>query len=368
MLYPVMPVYLQSIGFSILLIGILEGIAEAAAGLSKGYFGKLSDTFGKRMPFVQAGYLLSAISKPLIVAFTYPLWVFFARTLDRLGKGIRTGARDAVLSDEATPETKGKVFGFHRGWDTLGAAIGPLIALVFLYFYPEQYTWLFLLAVIPGIISVVISFTLRDKAKILRKTNSAGSFFAFLKYWKTATPAYKKLVAGLLVFTLFNSSDVFLLLALINRGYSDAYMIGTYVFYNLVFALSAYPIGILADRIGLKKMLIAGLLTFAAVYLGMGLLPPVVPVFGALFILYGIYAAATDGISKALISNLAEKSDTATAIGFYTGFSSLCSLLASSMSGLLWFAWSPEAMFIVTGTMVLLVAVYFILFTFGRTN
>ena len=138
MLYPIMPIYLKSIGFSIVLIGILEGVAEATAGLSKGYFGKLSDISGRRVPFVQLGYTLSTISKPMMAMFTYPLWIFFARTIDRFGKGIRTGARDALLSDEATPETKGKVFGFHRSMDTIGAVIGPLFALLFLYFYPQD--------------------------------------------------------------------------------------------------------------------------------------------------------------------------------------------------------------------------------------
>ena len=137
MLYPIMPIYLKSIGFSIILIGVLEGIAEATAGLSKGYFGKLSDLSGKRVPFVQFGYALSAVSKPMMAIFTFPIWIFLARTIDRIGKGIRTGARDAILSDEATPATKGKVFGFHRSMDTLGAVLGPLLALLYLYFYPS---------------------------------------------------------------------------------------------------------------------------------------------------------------------------------------------------------------------------------------
>ena len=112
MLYPIMPIYLKSIGFSIVLIGVLEGIAEATAGLSKGYFGKQSDLSGKRVPFVQVGYALSAISKPMMAFFIYPLWIFFARTVDRFGKGIRTGARDAILSNEATPEQKEKYLVF----------------------------------------------------------------------------------------------------------------------------------------------------------------------------------------------------------------------------------------------------------------
>ena len=133
MLYPIIPVYLQNIGFSIFLIGLLEGVAEATSGLSKGYFGNWSDRIGRRMPFVRMGYFLSAIAKPLMVIFKFPVWVFFARTIDRLGKGSRTAPRDAILSTESTLQTKGQVFSFHRGWDTLGAVFGPAFALLFLH-------------------------------------------------------------------------------------------------------------------------------------------------------------------------------------------------------------------------------------------
>jgi sugar phosphate permease len=154
MLYPIMPIYLKSIGFSIVLIGILEGVAEATAGLSKGYFGKFSDSSGKRIPFVQIGYAFSAISKPMMAIFIYSLWIFLSRTVDRFGKGIRTGARDAILSDEATPQTKGKVFGFHRSMDTLGAVLGPSFALLYLNYHPHDYRNLFFIAFIPGMLAV----------------------------------------------------------------------------------------------------------------------------------------------------------------------------------------------------------------------
>ena len=146
MLYPVIPVYLKEIGFSVLLIGVLEGVANFTAALSKGYFGKWSDEKGLRLPFIKLGYLLSAVSKPLLAAFAAPLWIFFSRTVDRLGKGLRTAARDALLSQNATPETKARVFGFHRSMDTLGAAIGPALALLFLVLFPKNYTAIFLLA------------------------------------------------------------------------------------------------------------------------------------------------------------------------------------------------------------------------------
>lgn len=360
MLYPIMPIYLKTIGFSIVLIGILEGVAEATAGLSKGYFGKLSDNSGKRTPFVQAGYALSAISKPMMALFIYPLWIFFARTIDRFGKGIRTGARDAILSDEATPATKAKVFGFHRGMDTLGAVMGPSLALVYLYFYPEDYKTLFLIAFIPGVLAIIASFMLKEKGEATIKEKMPTKFFSFLGYWKQSPPAYRKLVIGLLAFTLFNSSDVFLLLKAKQAGLNDTMVIGVYIFYNLVYALFSFPIGVLADKIGLKKMFLFGLLLFAGVYFGMSVNNNIYFFFG-LFFLYGIFSAANEGISKAWISNISDKKDTATAIGTYSGFQSICTMVASSLAGLIWFQFGPSATFLLTGAATILILAYFTL-------
>ena len=358
MLYPVMPVYLKTIGFSVLLIGILEGLAEATAGLSKGYFGKLSDATGRRAPFVQAGYALSAISKPMMGLFVYPLWIFFARTIDRFGKGIRTGARDAILSDEATPATKGKIFGFHRSMDTVGAVLGPSLALLYLYFYPGNYKTLFFIAFAPGLLAVFASFFLKEK-RTAGKPKSSAAFFSFFNYWKISPGAYRKLVAGLLAFTLFNSSDVFLLLKVKQAGLGDTAVIGVYIFYNLIYALFAFPIGVLADRVGLKTIFIIGLVLFSVVYFGMALNNNLYLFFG-LFFLYGIYASATEGISKAWITNITDKKDTATAIGTYTGLQSICTMLASSLTGLIWFRFGAAVAFIPTAAVTLIVALYFI--------
>jgi MFS family permease len=376
MLYPIMPVYLRSIGFSVLLIGILEGVAEATAGISKGYFGNLSDVLQKRVPFVRGGYTLSAISKPLLAFFTFPLWVFFARTIDRLGKGIRTSARDAMLSDETTPEHKGKVFGFHRSMDTVGAAIGPIFALIYLSFYPGEYKWMFIIAFFPGLIAILLTFFLKDKSysparqlasspandnsparQLASSPTKAPGFFTYLTYWKTASPSFKKLTIGLLAFALFNSSDAFLLLALKNAGMPDTRMIMFYIFYNLVYAILSYPLGSLADRIGLKTVLILGLTVFSLVYFFFGFATSIIA-FGILFLFYAFYAAATEGISKALITNLADKKDTATAIGFYTSFASILTLFSSSLSGLLWVLIGPKAMFMISGIGVFGVVVY----------
>jgi len=357
MLYPVLPIYLKTIGFSILFIGILEGIAEATAGLSKGYFGKLSDVTGKRVPFVRLGYALSAVSKPMLVMLAHPLWVFFSRTLDRFGKGLRTGARDALLSDEATPETKGKVFGFHRSMDTLGAVIGPLLALIYLYFYPQDYVTLFYLAFIPGIITILFAFFLKDKQRTIEKSQGKTSFLSFIKYWKQSPKIYRKIVVGLLLFTLFNSSDVFLLLKAKQAGLDDAKVIGTYIFYNLIYAIFSFPLGIIADKFGLKRILILGLLIYSAVYFGFALNNNLY-VFYGLFFLYGIYAAATEGISKAWLSNVTDKKDTATAIGSFSAFQSICTMLSSTIAGILWYKFGSATTFFATGSVALIVSLY----------
>lgn len=361
MLYPIMPIYLTSIGFSVVLIGLLEGIAEATTGLSKGYFGQLSDRSHKRTPFIQIGYAFSALSKPMMAMFVFPLWVFFARAIDRLGKGIRTGARDAMLSDESTPATKGQVFGFHRALDTLGAAIGPSMALLYLYFYPGNYRMLFLIAFIPGLLALGTSLFLKDKKRPAEKpVVKPVTFFSFFTYWKQSPSGYKKAVVGLLFFSLFNSSDVFLLLKVKESVNDDALVIGVYIFYNLIYALFAYPLGIIADKVGLKTILLTGFTLFALMYAGMSVTNELYLFFG-LFVLYGMYAAATEGVAKAWISNMVSSRDTATAIGTFAGFQSVCMMLSSSLAGIIWFRFGSSVALLVPALASMIVIIYFLL-------
>ena len=368
MLYPVIPVYLKEIGFSIVWIGILEGFVNFTAGVSKGYFGKLSDEKGVRLPFVKLGYLLSALSKPLIGFFIAPVWIFFVRTLDRLGKGIRVAAKDALLSGETTKTNKAKVFGFNRALDTAGATIGPIIALVFLLYYPGDYKTLFYLAFIPGIISVLLIFLIKEKRQPA-STMKKGNFFSFFQYWKIATKEYRHLVAGLLLFALFNSSDVFLLLRtketigdntikIFGSNFnSDTITIAAYIFYNFVWAVGSYPMGILADKIGFKKIFISGLILFAIVYAGFAFKPSITGIF-ILFSIYGLFSAATDGISKAWITNIAHNQNTATAVGFYTSCQSICTLGASTIAGLIWEHLGSSYTFFSTAAIAIIVLVF----------
>jgi MFS family permease len=360
MLYPVIPVYLQSIGFSILLIGVLEGLAEFTAGISKGYFGQLSDEKGKRLPFIKLGYLLSAISKPMMGFFAIPVWIFVARTVDRLGKGLRTAARDALLSQNATPETKGRVFAFHRGMDTMGAVLGPLLALLFLHLLPGKYVPLFFLAFVPGLISVLLIFLLKEK-KMVVSTFERKHFFSFFGYWRLSSPVYRKLIPGLLLFAAFNSSDVFLLLKAKEISGSDTITITAYIFYNIVYAIASYPMGMLADRFHFKHVFLAGLILFAVVYFLFAISNSTIIIFIAFF-LYGLYAAATEGIAKAWITNLAHQHNTATAIGFYTSCQSICSLLASVTAGFIWYRFNSTTLFSLTAVIALIVFIYLLIF------
>jgi MFS family permease len=359
MIYPIMPIYLQSIGFSILWIGILEGIAEAIAGLSQGYFGKASDLAGKRMPFVRLGYALTALSKPIIGVFRDPFLILLARSADRFGKGIRTGARDAILSTETTNSHKGRVFGFHRSMNTTGAVIGLLLALGYLYYNPGDYQALFLISAIPAIISVALSFFITDSQVHLSKPNPEISAFTFLNYWSKSSNEYKKVVIGLLAFTLFNASDFFLLLKMKQDGLDDISIISIYIFYNLVYAVTALPLGILADRIGLKAMLIIGLCAYAILYFGMAFMSGGTPFF-FFFFAYGIYSSATEGISKAWISNTCESQDLGTALGTFLGFQSITLMIASILTGILWSLIGASTTFLIVGSITTLLIFYFL--------
>jgi MFS family permease len=357
MLYPVMPLYLSAIGFGAGMIGLLEGLAEAVAGISKGYFGAMSDHKGTRLPFVQIGYGLSAISKPLMAVCAMPIWILGARATDRLGKGIRTGARDALLSAECSPENKGKVFGFHRAMDTLGAAIGPMVALLLLYLYPGQYRMIFLIAFIPAVIGLGITLLTQDKP-VTPNLNRKYSFWASFDYLSIAPSSYKRLMVGLMAFAFFNSSDLFLLLKMKSSGLNEQYVIGAYIFYNLIYAMSSFPAGMIADKVGLKNVFVFGLLLFAVSYYLIATAEGRIEMYFIAFIVYGMYAATTEGIAKALVSNIVPQSETGSALGSYAGMSSVIALFSSVMTGLIWQYGSAEAALLLSVVGALLAALY----------
>jgi MFS family permease len=333
MLYPITPIFLTTVlGASMSSVGLIEGFAEAAASLLKTYSGAWSDRIGRRTPFIAFGYFLAAVGKPLIGFSSSWPQVFFARGLDRTGKGLRTAPRDALLAESVPENLRGAAFGWHRAMDTMGAAIGPLFALLYLSRRGEQnlrslYFW----ALIPGLVAVAISLLVKEKSPAPRKTQSPLRFFD----WKSFTPAFKTYLLSWTLFSLTNSSDVFLLMKAKACGIGLSAVILLYCGYNLVYSIFSPYFGGLSDHVGRKKLLLFGLGIFALVYTGFAAAARPWQ-FCVLFAVYGLYMAATDGIGKALAVDLVPAERKATglgALGTVTGFSTI---VASTVAGILW--------------------------------
>lgn len=354
MLYPVMPVFFTTVlGASMAAVGLLEGTAEFIAGILKGYFGFLSDKVRKRSLFVSLGYGLSALSKPLPGLIPTIPMIVTTRIADRIGKGVRTAPRDALLGSYSDGNS-GAVFGFHRAMDTLGAAIGPVIALVLLYFYPENYKLVFLVAFIPSIAAVTFTFMVKDRKP--GSTKSAKSKLSYRRFYKTAPSGYKTLLLLFTVFSFANSSDVFLILRAGNIAKNSMYAVVSYILYNIVYALSSYPLGTLSDKIGKKIIITCGIFLFSLVYLGFGLSKDFNTVL-LLFVVYGVYAAATEGVMKAWVSDMIEDELKGSAIGLLTMLSSFAVMLGSFATGLIWDAYSPFWAFIVSAVISAIIGI-----------
>ncbi len=335
MLYPVMPIYLKSIGFTFLGIGILEGIAEAIAGLSKIYFGRVSDKYGNYPVWITAGYSGSFFSKFLLVVSAAIPVIFVSRLIDRLGKGIRTSPRDALLALASTENSSAKIFGLHRSMDTIGAAIGPCIALLIMYLLPGDYRMLFVIACIPALSGVLLTLLIKEKKQ---ETVSDKSRLNLIEVFRGKGIESKQFIRSLLPFLLFaliNSSDVFLLLKMKTSGLDDTQVILVYITYNILYALFAFPVGILADKYGKKLIIRIGLLCFALTYSGFVFFNDV-KAFYLLFIVYALYAASMESTSKAYLSGFLQRSEKAGGLGFYTGWQSIALLLASVWTGYFW--------------------------------
>ncbi len=358
MIYPLVPIFLTSVlHTSVPIIGFIEGFVEAVASLTKYFFGTYSDYIQKRKIFVVWGYSLAAISKLLIgLAFGWQL-VLFARFIDRLGKGLRTAPRDSLLLENATPQNKGYIFGFHRAFDSLGAVFGPLIALVLLALFKDDLRQTFFVAFIPACIAVsLLVFFIHEKKKDIPKEKHT---FVKIK-WSMLSPKLKHFLLISFLFSLGNSSDVFLLLHAKNLGLSTTLVVLAYVLYNVSQTVFATPAGVLADKLGAKNIFSFGLLIFSIVYFFFGITSSTMWLW-ILFPLYGIYIATTDGVSKAYISEFITKEESATYFGAYYTLTALGTFLASVIGGLLWQFVSPASTFFY-GSFLSLAA--FILFTF----
>lgn len=334
MIYPLVPIFLTTVlGAPVAAVGLIEGVAESTASLLKLGSGWWSDRVRRRLPLVVGGYALSALGKLLLaLAVVWPI-VLLARFVDRFGKGMRSSPRDALIADSAQPELRGRAFGLHRSMDTAGAVMGPLLALLLVALLSDRLRLVFLLAVIPGMMSV-LALMLVHEPRPAAPSNAHPPPLA-LSTLRSFDRRLMLFLLASLVFALGNSSDVFLLLRAKDLGLGTTAVVLAYVLYNIVYMSVSLPAGIVSDRIGRRSVFVAGLLIFALVYAGFALSDGAAYVW-PLFAVYGLYIALTEGVGKALVADLAPSDLRASALGFYGMLTGLAALFASVVAGQLW--------------------------------
>jgi len=329
--YPIMPLYLtRTLGGTAMAIGVIEGAAEALNSALKILSGRLSDRWSARKPFVIAGYSISTLARPMVALATSWLHVLAVRLTDRVGKGIRSAPRDALLASWADPSTRGYVFGLHRSMDHAGAIVGPLLASLFLWFFPEQYRTLFALTLIPGLIAVAMLVPVPDAPALpeAAKPERAG----------TAAPLGKRFstyLAVLLLFSLGNSTDAFLLLRLSEVGVGAAWVPIAWAALHVVKALVSPIGGHLSDRMSRRGIIATGWLLYAGVYGGFALASSAATLI-PLFLVYGVYYGLTEGVEKAVVADLAPAGRRGAAFGAYHAVTGVGALAASLVFAGVW--------------------------------
>ena len=359
MAYPLLPIFLTTVlGASATALGAIEGVAESTASLLKLASGWLSDRLPGRKPLVVIGYGLASLVKPLIGLTRSAGQVMAIRVVDRVGKGIRTSPRDALIADSVAPSIRGRAFGFHRAADNTGAVIGPLIAFALLRFgHGIDLRRVFLLTAIPAALSVaLLVFGLREVPRPARREGEAAARPAGSLRGAGLGARFWWLFAILTVFTLGNSSDAFLLLRATQLGIAPLLVPVLWALLNLVKALFNVPGGVLSDRFGRRPLLIAGWTIYAAVYLGFGLAGAAWQVW-VLFAAYGLYFGATEGVEKALVADFVPAERRGAAFGFYNLALGIAALPASLIFGELVDHASARVAFLFGGGMALLAAI-----------
>jgi MFS family permease len=338
LLYPVLPLYLVvTLHAPAAAVGLVEGAAGAASQIVGYVVGRRSDRIHRRLPFVWAGYTLSNIAKPLVALAPAWGWVLGARVLDRIGKGVRTAPRDALLRDSSDPDRAGETFGYHRFMDSAGATLGPLLALALLA-AGLSLRQVIAAAVVPAVLTMFVLPAIREAAP-REDPRSAPPVTRDLPR------AFWGFSAAWVVFSLGNSADVFLLLRSRDLGLSATAVVVAYALYNTLYSGLSWPLGNLSDRLGRRRVLASGLVVFAAVYAGFGLARESAAVW-PLFALYGCYMAATDGVARALVADLSPARLRATAQGTFRLLTGGSEVAASIVAGILWSSVAPGAVFV----------------------
>ncbi|MDA8157231.1 MAG: MFS transporter [Actinomycetota bacterium] len=357
MIYPLVPLFLSAVlGVNKSLIGLIEGVAESTASLLKVFSGWFSDRIGNRKWLMAAGYSISTFSRPIIALATGWQHVMGSRFMDRFGKGVRTAPRDAIIAESSEEAYLGRAFSFHRSLDTMGAVIGPLLAFFFLELFSKNYRMIFWLSMVPGVIAVLlIVFFIREK-KAVSLPNLERPRLTLRHFdWKFK---FFIIIGG--IFALGNSSDVFLILRARQIGVSTVMIPMVYLLFNLVYSISAVPAGMLADRFGRKRIILAGFVLFAVLYYGFAVASNVRAVW-ILFGFYGLFMGITEGIQKAFIATILPPDFKATAFGVFNTVTGIAMLPASLFGGWLWDHVSPSATFYFGSITAILSALLFVI-------
>jgi MFS family permease len=369
MIYPLLPLFLtRVIGAGAMSLGVIEGVAEAANSVLKIVSGRLTDRWGAPKPLVLGGYGLSSAVRPFIGLASSWLHVLALRFTDRLGKGVRGAPRDAMLATFSDASNRGRIFGFHRAMDHAGAVCGPLLATVFLYFYPGEYRTLFALTIIPGIIVVLILARVPDARRgAADATSTAASSAASTGIPEPRVPlpsAFYKAMAVILLFSLGNASDAFLLLRFADVGIATVWIPLLWSAIHVVKASSSLIGGRWSDTLGRRHVIGLGWLIYAVVYVAFGLTDSKVLLI-VVFLFYGLYFGLTEGVEKAWVADLAPATSQGNAFGIYNALLGAGSLVASLLFGYIWTHTSPPAAFF-TGAGFALAATALLYLMFSR--
>ena len=311
MLYPVLPLFLTGVlGASPAAVGLIEGVAEGLSSILKGISGRLADNRPRR-PLIALGYGLSSVAKGLIAIATGWPFVLFSRALDRVGKGIRTSPRDALIASDTPPEMRGRAFGFHRAFDTAGAVVGPLLGLALYEALHHRLRPLFVLAVIPALMSTALIGLVRENPRSEKATTKLPDVAPLpASYWRV--------MIFLTIFALVNFSDALIILRMKQLGFGFVAVMVAYALYNVSYALLSYPAGALSDYIPKPVVFAAGLAFFAIAYIGFGLIRSTAWIW-PLLLIYGAYTAFTDGVGKAWMSQTVSREIVGKALGYFQG-------------------------------------------------
>ena len=358
MLMPILPIFYESLGINKTFIGIIEGVAESFSSFMKVVSGYLSDKIKKRKIFIVVGYAIPAFLKPVYVFATGWVSVLFIRIFERTGKGLRDPPRDALLAASSKAGSLGGAFGWQRMMDTLGAVTGVIVLAVILYFVPGTLKPLFLIAFIPGIISMLISIFKVKEDKGLKERTQKIKF----KDLKHLPKKFKFFLIPTFIFAIGNMSYAFFILRAGNLGLSLALIPVVYLIYTITYAAFALPAGNLSDKIGRIPTIIMGNLFFLGACLMFAFNIPSVFVW-ITFILYGLFYAFNVGVSKAFITEIVPESFSSSAIGIYSFILGISALPASIVVGFLWESINPQIAFAYSaGLTVLSTMIYIVMF------